>query len=511
MNSTFKILCFQTIVLLCFTSVIVGAQQIPSFITDSLDNYIRRNMATFQIPGFAVSVVKDGKVIVMKAYGKQKFSEQQSISPSTIFPIASITKTFTGTAMAMLEAEQKLSLDDNLTRWVPYFSMKDSLYSRQITLTDILSHRSGWKTFQGDFLNTESSMTTRQMLEKFATLKPPYQFRTRFGYSNFGFLLAEEVFKPASGLGWKDFLSNRLLKPLGMTRTFVHVGDIEQDSDIALGHTLLRDSISAVPKEKIEPRGYGGMFASISDLGTWMNVLLNNGKEVIPAKAIERMWRSYTIIGKNKAADQRLYLKTYGLGWEILQYRGQELIGHNGAYSGVLTKISLIPSERLGIAVLTNQDSHVLHELLTWQIIDAFLNNPAPNYADEFFKRRNERKKSMTENVAQKSGDLKQATKNSSEKPIALNLLEGEYLCDAYGKVVILRQGDETIIRLEHHPTLQGIITQSDGNRVRCRYNHPMFGDVEFPLSIENGVVKAFMLFVDAFVESDGYEFRKIR
>ena len=485
------------------------------FITDSLDSYIQQNMKAFKIPGLALCVVKDGKVMVMKAYGRQKFSEEQRISPLTIFPIASITKTFTGTAMAMLEAEQKLSLDDNLTRWVPYFSMKDSLYGRQITLTDILSHRSGWKTFQGDFLNTESSMTIRQMLEKFATLKPPYQFRTRFGYSNFGFLLAEEVFKPASGLEWKDFLQSRLLKPLGMTRTFVHARDIEQDSNIASGHTLVRDSVRLVPKEKIEPRGYGGMFASISDVGTWMNILLNNGlhdgKEVIPAKAIERMWRSYTIIGKNKAADQRLYLKTYGLGWEILQYRGQELIGHNGAYSGVLTKVSLIPSERLGIAVLTNQDSHALHELLTWQIIDAFLNNPAPNYANEFFKRRTERQKKMAENAAQKSAEPKQVAKNSPAKPIALNLLEGEYLCDTYGKVFISCQGENTIIRLDHHPTLHGIITQSEGNRVRCRYNHPMFGDVEFPLSMENGAVKGFTLFVDAFVEADGYEFRKIR
>jgi CubicO group peptidase (beta-lactamase class C family) len=151
---------------LCLMRSILAAQEVPAFITDSLDTYIRHNMTAFQIPGLALCVVKDGKVIAMKTFGRQKFSEQQRISPSTIFPIASVTKTFTGTAMTMLEAEKKLSLDDNLTRWVPYFSMKDSLYSRQIALTDILSHRSGWKTFQGDFLNTESSMTTRQMLEK---------------------------------------------------------------------------------------------------------------------------------------------------------------------------------------------------------------------------------------------------------------------------------------------------------------------------------------------------------
>jgi CubicO group peptidase (beta-lactamase class C family) len=107
---------------------IVSAQQIPTFITDSLDSYIRRNMQAFRMPGLALCVVKDGKVIVMKTYGKQNFSEHKSISPRTIFPIASITKTFTGTAMAMLETEKKLSLDDKLSQWLPYFAMKDTLY-----------------------------------------------------------------------------------------------------------------------------------------------------------------------------------------------------------------------------------------------------------------------------------------------------------------------------------------------------------------------------------------------
>ncbi|MFY7998280.1 MAG: serine hydrolase domain-containing protein [Candidatus Kapaibacteriota bacterium] len=499
---------------LIFMPSIVSAQQIPTFITDSLDSYIRRNMQAFRMPGLALCVVKDGKVIVMKTYGKQNFSEHKSISPRTIFPIASVTKTFTGTAMAMLETEKKLSLDDKLSQWLPYFAMKDTLYQRQITLTDILSHRSGWKTFQGDFLNTESSMTTRQMLEKFATLKPPYQFRTRFGYSNFGFLLAEEVFKPASGLTWQEFLQERIMNPLQMTRTFVQARDIEQDADVAVGHTLVNDSLVTVPKEKIEPRGYGGMFASIHDLGTWMNVLLNNGlhggREVIPTKAIDRMWRSYTIIGKSKAADQRLYLKTYGLGWEIMQYRGQELLGHNGAYSGVLTKICMIPSERLGIAVLTNSDAHVFHELLSWQIVDAFLNVSAPDYAEEFFKRRNERKKNKAEGTIKLGGETKTVKNVPNNITLALSTMTGVYSCDSYGKAFITQTGNSIILRLEHHPTLQGVLTMPENHHLKCQYNHPMFGNVEFPLSIENGVVKGFTLFVDAFVEADGYEFRRV-
>ncbi len=471
-------------------------------------------MREFQIPGLALCVVKDGKVIVVKTFGTKKNIKQHTITPATLFPIASVTKTLTGTAMAMLEAEQKLSLDDKLTQWVPYFSMKDTLYQLQITLTDILSHRSGWKTFQGDFLNTESSMTTRQMLEKFASLQPPYPLRTRFGYSNFGFLLAEEVFKPASGLTWQEFLQERILKPLRMTRTFVQARDIEQDSDVAVGHTLVNDSITAVPKEKIGPRGYGGMFASISDMGVWMMALLNNGvyegKQVIPPAAIDRMWRSYTIIGKGKAADQRLYLKTYGLGWEIMQYRGQEVIGHNGAYSGVLTKICMIPSERIGIAVLTNSDAHLFHEILSWQIMDAFLNPSAPNYAEEFFKRRNERKKNREEGAIKSGGETKTVDNVPNNMPPALSSLIGAYSCDSYGKAFITQTGNSTILRLEYHPTLQGVLTILDNRRLRCQYNHPMFGTVEFPVRVENGSVQGFTLFVDAFVEADGYKFRKV-
>ena len=487
------------------------AQSIPPFVTDSLDNYIQLAMQSWKIPGVAVCIVKDGQVIYEKGLGVTEWGKKESVNEQTLFPIASITKTFTGTALAMLEAEGKVSLDDQLTKWLPSFKMKDKLYEEQITLTDILSHRSGWKTFQGDLLNTESSMEKSTMLEKFGQLQPAYPIRTRFGYSNFGFMLAGEVFRPISGNDWALSVKNLILEPLKMQRTIIYPDQLATATNITSKHTVKNDTIVVLKPDKVDIQSYGGIYSTVHDLAIWMNTLLNkgvcNGESVIPEKAINKMWTSHTIIGKGRAADRQFYLKTYGLGWEIMQYNGNEVIQHGGAYSGVLTMIGMIPSLNLGIAILTNSDDHMLQEILKWQVFDAFINRQAPNYIKSIIEY--QQKKKAAEQVAKQSSGT---TKNMITESLAIPMeqLTGTYLCDAYGKCFINKKGANYILTLEYHPQLEGALSPHSKNQITCTYNHPMFGQTNLPLTIENNKVKGFTLFVDPFVEAGGYEFHKI-
>ncbi|GAB4119117.1 MAG: hypothetical protein Fur004_27800 [Thermoflexibacter sp.] len=399
-------------------------------------------------------------------------------------------------------------MNDLVKKWLPDFSMKDKLYEQQITLTDILSHRSGWKTFQGDFINTESSLDYPTMIQKFAQMPPAYPIRTRFGYSNFGFIIAGECVKNITKQDFNSYLKNHFLTPLGMHRTFVSEIEIQNEKNIAFGHTLINDSITVLPPNKVEPYSHGGIFASITDLGIWVNTLLNKGnwegKNVIPENAINKIWLSNTIMGKSRAADREMYFKTYGLGWEILQYQNREVIQHNGAYSGALTSLTLVPSLQLGIVILTNQDNHNLQETLKWQVIDAYLQKKAPNYTLTAIERQKQRKTEYLNSNKEHKEEIEKFA-------VDLDTILGNYLCDYYGKATIKKENENYVLILEHHPQLIGVLTLYKKDQLTCRYNHPMFGKVQFPFKIENNRVKGFTLFVDSFVEADGYEFRKTK
>ncbi|AEI51966.1 serine hydrolase [Runella slithyformis] len=500
----------QVIICLTFSLIQVTCQaQIPAFVTDSLDAYIARAMQVWQIPGVAVCVVKDGQIIHQKGYGVRRFGTIEAVNEHTVFPIASVTKTFVGTAWATLEAEKKVQLNQPLKQILPSFSMNHKLYEAQISIADVLSHRSGWKTFQGDLLNTESSLSQEIMLRKFGLIEPAYPIRTRFGYSNFGFMLAGEALQSVSGQDWATFLQKRFFEPLGMNRTFTKAEAIQRATNISTPHSLSANQIVPLLHDEINPQAYGGVYSSVHDLGIWLRVLLEKGdfegKQIIPESAIQKMWMSHTIIGKDFAADRHRYFKTYGLGWELMQYQNQEVVQHGGAYAGTLTMVGLIPTLRLGVVILTNQDGHLLQEALKWQIFDAFLEKPAPDYVQVIAERRRKRKTEQP------------ITQNAAEKPVSevpfsvpMETLIGTYENEVYGKTTVERRNGDYILRLENHPKVEAVLTASGASEMTCTYNHPMFGKTALPVEINNGKVKGFTLFVDAFIEGDGYVFRKI-
>jgi hypothetical protein len=293
-----------------------------------------------------------------------------------------------------------------------------------------------------------------------------------------------------------------------MNRTFTFKNEIDSELNIASGHTLENDKVKVMPQDKIEPFSHGGIFSSIEDMGIWVSTLLNkgnhDGKNIIPESAINKMWLSQTIIGKARAADRELYFKTYGLGWEIIQYQNLEIMQHLGAYSGALTSLTIVPGLNLGIVVLTNQDTHALQETLKWQVIDACLNKQAPNYTLAAIDR--QKKRNMESQNQTKSSGV--AVENFS---IPLDAIIGTYNCEYYGKCYIKMENGEYVLTFEHHPNLKGTFSCFNKSQLTCSYNHPMFGQRQFPFSVENGKVKSFTLFMDDFVEADGYEFVKNR
>ena len=189
--------------------------QTPSFITDSLNSYIQRGMQQWQIPGLAIAIVKDGKLVLAKGYGVRELGKDDKVDENTLFIIASNSKLFTGVSIAKLDFEKKLSLNDKVTQYIPWFKLYDSNASKMVNVKDLLCHRLGVKTFQGDFTFWDSNLPKDSIVWKMRYLKPPGEFRQDYGYCNSAFLVAGQILEKVTGQTWENYVQENILTPLG--------------------------------------------------------------------------------------------------------------------------------------------------------------------------------------------------------------------------------------------------------------------------------------------------------
>nr|MCU0342909.1 beta-lactamase family protein [Ignavibacterium sp.] len=285
-----KIFLLLLSITLSFNSLF--AQEIPPFLTDSLDIYVQRGMTNWQIPGAAVLVVKDGKIIVAKGYGVKELGTNNRVDENTLFMIGSNTKAFTGTALALIENDGKLKLDDKVTKYLPNFKMKDSWITKELNIIDLVTHRMGLQTFQGDFMYWASDLTADEVIEKFGMLTPKYDFRTKYGYTNAGYAVAGKIIENVSGLKWEDYLKEKIFLPLKMERTTALSTHFAKSENIAKPHTFIDGKMSVLPFENIDNMApCGSIGSSIKELSNWLIAQLDSGKYneevVLPFKVLQ--------------------------------------------------------------------------------------------------------------------------------------------------------------------------------------------------------------------------------
>jgi CubicO group peptidase (beta-lactamase class C family) len=487
------------------------AQKSPAFINDSLDVYIKRSLEAWNIPGVAVCVVKDGKVVVSKGFGVKELGGKDKIDEHTLFMIASNTKAMTGTVMAMLELEKKCSMEDAVSKWYPFFKMKDPTLVHKVNLTDIVTHRLGMETFQGDFMYIDSDFTTQQVIEKMGQLKPVYDFRTKWGYCNSGYALAGECIKNISGKSWEDNMRDRLFKPLGMDRTLVFASELKSATNKASAHTNENGILRKIPYGEMDAMApAGSVCSSVHDLSRYMIALLDSGridgKEVIPFKAIERTRQPFSIVGKGRHPFNTSNYRLYGLGWALQDYMGKEIVSHTGGIHGFVTSVTLLPQENLGIVVLTNTDQNAFYEALKWEIIDAYLELPYRDYSG-FYLKRNELSKASAK--AELTA-VKDSTKMKFANMPDLSMFEGAYNHAVYGNINI-EKGQKGSLKMsfEHHPSLSAKLEYIGNNRFLSSYNNPVYEPKVIPFEIANNKVRKMIFSVSDFIEFTTYDFIK--
>lgn len=483
----------------------------PSFIKDSLDVYVNNALAEWQIPGVAVCVVKDGKVVVMKSYGVKEMGTNDKVDENTLFMIGSNSKAFTATALAMLDANKKLSLNDKVQKWLPDFKLFDPWVAKEANIRDLLCHRLGFETFQGDFMYFDSDLTTAEVRDKMGRLKPMYGFRSKWGYTNAAFMTAGEIIPKATGKSWAEFITDSIFKPLGMNNSLALSKDIKTVANKCAAHTVVMGKLRKIPYGNIDNlAAAGSISSSVKDMSKWVMAQLNNGKsdgkEIIPAGAIAQTRTPHSIMGNGGHMFNKAHFNLYGLGWFLEEYAGRKIVAHTGGVNGFVTSVCLVPEEKLGIIVLTNTDANNFFEALRNEIEDAYLGLPYRNYSKVFLGYSATQQKETAEWLRKMKDTI--ATAVDSFPPTAY---AGTYRHDVYGLMTLAIEENKLVARFEHHKGRHAELELLGPGRFLASFNDPLYGIKEWNFTITKGQIESVIVRVADFVEFTPYEFFKTK
>lgn len=507
-----KHLVFSLLSYFLLGTLLAQESKLPVFITDSLNNYIQRGMHQWQIPGLSLAIIKDGRIVLQKGYGTTRIENNTPVDENTLFLIGSNTKAFTSTTLAILQEEGKFSLNDKVQKWMPEFKLRDTLASDEIIVADLLSHRIGFETFQGDFTYWTSDLSRADIISKMALIHAVYPFRTKWGYCNAAFLTAGELIPRITGHSWETTVRDKIIKPLNMSRTIMLTADYSNTQNIATPYTIVDQKLIEIPVPMIDNLGPAASIgSSASDMAKWVLLQLNNGKsegkQIISAKAINAIRKPYSIMGMDPRDQQETHFYLYGLGLEIKDRHGKIVYSHTGGVDGFLSSVMFIPEEKLGIVVLTNTDQNQFFLNLTNEIRDAFLNLPYQGYSDKAFISFSRNQKE----IAQKNDSLRNVVVRLKGKSDFIpDKYTGIYSNELYGNVEIKVVNGDLNIYFPHHRGMTAKLGYLGNNRFLCTYSNPTMGIVEIPFKSENNLITGFTLSVNDFVEFLPYEFHRI-
>lgn len=500
----------KKLLLVCFfflIIIILHAQ--PSFIKDSLDTYINKGIKDWNIPGLAIVIVKDGKVVVMKGYGVRDLETKEPVDENTLFMIASNSKLFTATALAQLENDKKLSLDDKIIKYFPWFRAYDSTTTNLVTVRDMLAHHLGTKTFQGDFTFWNSTYSRDSIMYKMRLLKPTGNFRQQWGYCNSCFLTAGEVIQEVTGKPWEVYVYDNIIAPLDMANTYALGNNMEHMPNAARPYSnSFTKELELLPYDNIDNMAPAGSIVScVSDISKWLMMQLDSGKyndkQIIPWQAIRRTRDMNTIISSRKNAFLPYHYYGYGLGVFMSDYGGKQVFEHTGGADGFVTNTCFVPEDDLGIAIFTNNDNQEFFELLRYQVLDAYFGLPYRNYSAMTLHNFEDGRKERLDEIK----GYQKRVKNK-KPPFSLSIYTGDYTNPVFGNMSIRIIGGDLTIKFNQH-NLTARLDYMDDNEWLLTYSNPAFGI--FPIRFVTDVNKVVSvdIKVNDFLETDPYTFTK--
>src|SRR5262245_54532554 len=319
-----------------------------------LDAWVQRAMKTFDVPGISLAIVKDGAVVVARGYGVKTLGGAAPVDAKTLFGIASNTKAFTATALGILVDEGKIRWDAPVIDYVPSFQLADPYVTREMTVRDLLVHRSGLGLGAGDLLWWPASTYDRQeIMRRLRYIPLATSFRSAYAYDNVLYLVAGEVIERVSGTSWEDFIATRILARVGMTTSNVRHSDAARGGNAAAPHARVDGTVRPIaPFDSDNTNPAGGINSNADDLAKWMIVQLAEGKlpdgtALLQPATARQLTTIVTPILNNSVPpelrDVRPNFNGYGLGFQVRDYRGRKLVTHTGGLPGYVSRVAMMP------------------------------------------------------------------------------------------------------------------------------------------------------------------------
>ncbi len=435
----------------------------------AIDDTVARAMQAFQVPGMAVGIVKDGKLIFAKGYGVRELGKPGRVDTDTLFQIGSNTKAITAAALSILVDEGKLRWDDKVIDLLPQFRMYDPYVTREFTVQDLLTHRSGLGAGAGDLMfYPETDITRDELIHGLRYLKPVSSFRSEYAYDNLMYAVAGQIIPAVTGQSWEDFVTKRIFTPLKMSGCVPRYDLITDHSNVAAPHVVTGGRLQTVPVVLMEADGPAGTVnCNISGMAKWLETQLAHGvapggQRLFSADRSADMWTVTTPTPLNPLLSGLYgsHFAGYGFGWELSDTRGYKRVAHNGGVLGTVTWVSMIPELNLGVVVLTNQQSDAAMEAVGGQILDAYLGGEHRDWvaiAQSIMAKRNADAKSIEDSVA------KIAAK-AAPPALPLDAYAGTYRDPWRGEATVRRVGKALVLKFSRTKSLEGPLTPYQGN-----------------------------------------------
>lgn len=501
--------CLRVLVIATGLSLAAAASAAPP---PGLDARIEKAIKKHGVPGMAVAIVEQGKIVHAKGYGVRRLGGNVAVDADTLFPTGSTGKAFTAAALAILVDEGKLGWDDKVIDHLPDFRMYDPWVTREMTVRDLLVHRSGLGLGAGDLLFIPRSSRSRaDIVRALRNLKPATSFRSNYAYDNILYIVAGEVIAAASGQDWESFMRERVFMPAGMTSSVSDEKDRFANPNRAQPHARLDPRVRGLGPQQVLPEREGlgqvgapagGLSSSANDLARWLQIQLahgelpgDDGKRLYSEASAQAMWTPQVPVPITAypapIADITPQFSSYALGWNVQDYRGVKVVQHGGAVFGVLTFIVLVPERNLGISLQINSEDVGVMRGLGYELLDHYLGFEPRDWVaafDAWYKQRLDGGLAALQ-AAGKNG------RKASRPSLSPAGYAGRYADAWYGPIEITERVGKLRIDFERTPNMAGTLSHWQYDTFRTEWDdssiEPAY--VTFALDAEGKVARITM------------------
>lgn len=493
------------------------------------DARVTQVLKQHDVPGMAIAIVEDGNIVKAQGYGVRRLGTAEAVDADTIFPTGSTGKAFTAAALAILVDEGKLDWEDKVIDHLPAFRMYDAWVTREMTIRDLLVHRSGLGLGAGDLLFIPRSSRSRaDIVRALGNIKPATSFRSGYAYDNILYIVAGEVIAAASGQDWESFMRERVLQLAGMDDSVSDEKDRFANPNRAHPHARLDPRLRGLGQQQLlaEREGLGqvgapagGLSSSANDLARWLQIQLGKGslpgaggKRLYSEASAQAMWTPQVLIPISPypapISDMTPQFSSYALGWNVQDYRGVKVVQHGGAVFGVLTFIVLVPERNLGISLQINSEDVGVMRGLGYELLDHYLGFAPRDWVAAFDQWYQQRLESGLQALQARG----QSARKQSRPSLPTSAYAGEYVDPWYGPIAIGEQAGKLRIDFKQTPNMAGTLEHWQYDTFRTRWDdsaiEPAY--VTFALDAEGKIASITMKAVSPLADFS-YDYQDLR